>query len=184
MAAFAFSALLNPKKKFEMEHIQVRTVSSSCCDVVSLFIVTMASFSVCPERDPRRRCSSRSLCRHGANSWRSARHRSFGRSSLRLWIQARQTLRQLLLLVLLLDNPLQSETVFFLFRFIQPVLLEKLKIHDSCGVHNLHGMPGMVADSDHSPCFSQAFWAASSPSLWRASPWNPVTMRYSLNLDR
>jgi len=30
------------------------------------------------------------------------------------------------------------------FRYIQPFLLEKLKIHDSCGVNNLHGMPGLL----------------------------------------
>ena len=29
-----------------------------------------------------------------------------------------------------------------LFSFVQPFLCEKLKIHDSCGVNNLHGMPG------------------------------------------
>merc|ERR1719347_461763 len=29
------------------------------------------------------------------------------------------------------------------FQYIQPFLLTKLMIHDSCGVHNLHGMPGL-----------------------------------------
>merc|ERR1719427_28112 len=29
------------------------------------------------------------------------------------------------------------------FRYIQPCLLKTLKIHDSCGVNNLHGMPGL-----------------------------------------
>ena len=32
-----------------------------------------------------------------------------------------------------------------LFSFVQPFLCEKLKIHDSCGVNNLHGMPGVWA---------------------------------------
>lgn len=30
------------------------------------------------------------------------------------------------------------------FQYIQPALLEKLKLHDSCGVNNLHGMPGLL----------------------------------------
>jgi len=29
------------------------------------------------------------------------------------------------------------------FQYIQPFLLKTLKIHDSCGVNNLHGMPGL-----------------------------------------
>merc|ERR1719431_432609 len=30
------------------------------------------------------------------------------------------------------------------FQYIQPFLHAKLKLHDSCGVHNLHGMPGLL----------------------------------------
>lgn len=26
----------------------------------------------------------------------------------------------------------------------QPILEEKLKIQDTCGIHNLHGMPGVL----------------------------------------
>lgn len=28
---------------------------------------------------------------------------------------------------------------------MQPFLKKRLKIHDTCGVHNLHGMPGLLA---------------------------------------
>ncbi|XP_039293506.1 ammonium transporter Rh type B-like [Nilaparvata lugens] len=31
------------------------------------------------------------------------------------------------------------------YRYLQPILLEKIKLHDTCGVHNLHGLPGLFA---------------------------------------
>lgn len=31
------------------------------------------------------------------------------------------------------------------FSCLQPFLLRNLKLHDTCGVHNLHGMPGVLA---------------------------------------
>lgn len=30
------------------------------------------------------------------------------------------------------------------FRYIQPILQRVIKLHDTCGVHNLHGMPGIL----------------------------------------
>lgn len=30
------------------------------------------------------------------------------------------------------------------FRFLTPVLCSRLKIQDTCGVHNVHGLPGML----------------------------------------
>ncbi|KAK9511706.1 hypothetical protein O3M35_000314 [Rhynocoris fuscipes] len=31
------------------------------------------------------------------------------------------------------------------FAYIQPWLLRKLRLHDTCGIHNLHGLPGILA---------------------------------------
>merc|ERR1711892_478747 len=87
MAAFAFSALVTPSKKFSMEHLQNATLAGgvavgACADMMltpggSLAIGSLAGIlSICG------------------------------------------------------------------FQYIQPCLLKKLKIHDSCGVNNLHGMPG------------------------------------------
>jgi ammonium transporter Rh len=30
------------------------------------------------------------------------------------------------------------------FKFLAPKLSEKIELHDSCGVHNLHGIPGVL----------------------------------------
>jgi len=30
------------------------------------------------------------------------------------------------------------------FKFLAPKLNEKIGLHDSCGVHNLHGIPGLI----------------------------------------
>eukprot|EP00092_Neocalanus_flemingeri_P040887 GFUD01044510.1.p1 GENE.GFUD01044510.1~~GFUD01044510.1.p1 ORF type:complete len:551 (-),score=154.70 GFUD01044510.1:165-1817(-) len=88
LAAFAFSALVTPSKKFSTEHLQNATLAGgvavgACADMMltpggSLFIGSLAGIlSVCG------------------------------------------------------------------FQYIQPTLLKTFKIHDSCGVHNLHGMPGL-----------------------------------------
>jgi len=31
------------------------------------------------------------------------------------------------------------------YRYLTPIMNHKLKIHDTCGVHNLHGMPGIIS---------------------------------------
>jgi len=30
------------------------------------------------------------------------------------------------------------------FHYLSPYLLKKINLHDTCGVHNLHGIPGII----------------------------------------
>merc|ERR550519_3334550 len=56
------------------------------------------------------------------------------------------------------------------FTYIQPFLLEKLRFHDSCGVNNLHGMPGLFG---------------GLPSVLMAGIASPETYdKYSEGLDK
>lgn len=38
-----------------------------------------------------------------------------------------------------------AAVILHVFYVLQPFLDKRLKIHDTCGVHNLHGMPGVLA---------------------------------------
>jgi len=31
------------------------------------------------------------------------------------------------------------------YRYLSPIIASKLRIHDTCGVHNLHGMPALIS---------------------------------------
>merc|ERR1719232_1297272 len=67
------------------------------------------------------------------------------------------------------------------FKYIQPFLLDKLKIHDTCGVNNLHGMPGLfggllsvliagIASSDVYDKFSSGDDSKSMDELFPSPP--------------
>ena len=34
--------------------------------------------------------------------------------------------------------------LYFIFKVVQPFLQDKINLHDSCGVNNLHGIPGIL----------------------------------------
>ena len=117
MAAFAFSALVTPSKKFSM------VISS-----LSLILLSSSFAGASSECHSSWWSVCRCLCRYDAHSWWVFGYRVFGRHSVCLWLSIYSG-----------DNIF---TRFTLIHFVQPCLLKKLKIHDSCGVNNLHGMPG------------------------------------------
>lgn len=89
LAAFAFSALVSPQRKFEMAHLQNATLAGG---------VAVGA------------CADMMLTPGGA----------------------------------LAVGALAGILSVCGFKYIQPFLHDKFKIHDSCGVNNLHGMPGLL----------------------------------------
>lgn len=45
----------------------------------------------------------------------------------------------------LLIGILSGVVSVFGYRYLSPVITEKLRLHDTCGVHNLHGMPALIS---------------------------------------
>lgn len=53
---------------------------------------------------------------------------------------------------------------------LQPFLLRNLKVHDTCGVHNLHGMPGVLAGIVGALMAGIASESQYGPSLYQQFP--------------
>ena len=106
MSSFAASALVTPKRKFSMEHIQNATLAGG------IAVGAVADMVITP----------------------------FGAAFIGTCAGALVTLG---------------------FRFVQPFLANKLKINDSCGVHNLHGLSSMFGGF-----LSVIFAAIASPKVY------------------
>jgi len=58
----------------------------------------------------------------------------------------------------------------FGYRYIQPFLASKLKLHDTCGVHNLHGLPGVIAGIGGAVAAVCATYGTYGISLYQVFP--------------
>ncbi|KAL0482830.1 ammonium transporter [Acrasis kona] len=51
------------------------------------------------------------------------------------------------------------------FRFLTPFLEKRLRLHDSCGIHNLHGMPGVLGAI--ASIVATGIYSVNDPSLFK-----------------
>ncbi|XP_068231565.1 ammonium transporter Rh type A isoform X2 [Palaemon carinicauda] len=56
------------------------------------------------------------------------------------------------------------------YTYLTPLLASKLRLHDTCGVHNLHGMPGVIAGIISGILTTTASEATYGPSLYQIYP--------------
>ncbi|KAK3851469.1 hypothetical protein Pcinc_041890 [Petrolisthes cinctipes] len=58
----------------------------------------------------------------------------------------------------------------FGYIYLTPFLCARLRLHDTCGVHNLHGMPGVLAGIIGCVCAAMASEDTYGPSLYKIFP--------------
>ncbi|KAK4287949.1 hypothetical protein Pmani_038997, partial [Petrolisthes manimaculis] len=56
------------------------------------------------------------------------------------------------------------------YMYLTPFLCARLRIHDTCGVHNLHGIPGVLAGIIGCVCAAMATEHTYGPSLYKIFP--------------
>lgn len=58
---------------------------------------------------------------------------------------------------------MSTQTIIYLY-FKQPIIFSKIRISDTCGVHNLHGMPAVL-----SAIFSAIYAALATEAVYKTS---------------